>query len=49
MEKDVNIHLPPIGGNLRDDAQDATVGRLDVSVKQRKLFRSPSYGAGEPV
>ena len=49
MEKGVNIHLPPIGVNLKDDAQDAVVGRLDVSVERGNPFRSSSYGASEPT
>ena len=49
MEKGVNIHLPPLGVNLKDDAWSAVVGLLDVSVEQRKLVGSSSYGASEPT
>ena len=49
MEKGVNIHLPPLSVNLRDDAWNEVVERLDVFVEQRKLFGSSSYGASEPT
>jgi len=49
MEQGVNIHLPPIGVNLKNDAQDAIVGRLDVSVPGGNIRGSPSYGTGEPI
>lgn len=38
MELPVNIRVPPVGGNLKDDVQDAVVGRLDVSVLTSSLL-----------
>ena len=50
MEKGVNIHLPPLGVNLRDDAWNEVVERLDVFVESRFTgFGSSSYGASEPT
>ena len=36
MDEPVNIPVPPLGVNLSDDAQDATVGRLVVPVSPRR-------------
>ena len=47
MEKGVNIHLPPVNVNLKDDACGAVIGLLDVSVAGGNIGRSSSYGASE--
>ena len=49
MEKGVNIHLPPVSANLKDDACGAMIGLLDVSVVSGNTARSSSYGASELI